>query len=280
MKDHHYQKRLKMRAKFIIVVLLYTTSLWAQHPNEFTVVLQNSRYEANTIKKIEDIVDRNKYYFIGSYYIDKDNEGVINLKDLKKGLNKNVPKNTVGFLILDIENKLYHDLKKDNASLDFKIAEQAFIGMINFVRRHRPNIQISVYGIPFTTYWDEIKIAKYDNIVKKLDFISPHLYMYYPNKQFGKERNVAYLKKNLSLFLDYKNRLGIDVYPFIWYRIHPSNKKYKNKILSSVEINDYLDIIKDEDVENCKVDGVLWWEPQLKKPFDIDKKLINTFVED
>ncbi|MDE1208104.1 hypothetical protein [Tenacibaculum larymnensis] len=267
-----------MKTKLIFIMLLYSICFFSQDMNEFSLVLQEGRYKEKTINRIANVINTKKYYFIGKYYIDRKNEGIINLKDLEVGLNRIVPKDTEGFLVLDLENKLYHDLKKDTTSTLFKKAEVAFIDMIKYVKKHRPKIKISVYGIPFTTYWDKVKTKKYYKIVSNLDFISPHLYIYYPNEQFKKEKNILYLKKNLSLFLDYKKKLGVEVYPFIWYKIHPSNKKYKGKILSSNEINDILKVIRNENYEACKVNGVLWWEPMLRKPFDIDGKLISTFI--
>lgn len=176
-----------MKTKLIFIMLLYSKCFFSQDMSEFSLVLQEGRYKEKTINRIANVINTKKYYFIGKYYIDRKNEGIINLKDLEVGLNRIVPKDTEGFLVLDLENKLYHDLKKDTTSTLFKKAEVAFIDMIKYVKKHRPKIKISVYGIPFTTYWDKVKTKKYYKIVSNLDFISPHLYIYYPNEQFKKK---------------------------------------------------------------------------------------------
>lgn len=244
-----------------------SSSCFAQKDNgKLELLIQTNRYGENTIAGISKNVKVNNYFFIGKYYIDRYNKGIIDYTTLETGLDRLIPKESDGFLILDIENKIYHALKKGEVSgASFKSNAKKFVDMIKFVKEKRPNLKVSVYGIPFTRYWDPQQFGRYDEIVKQMDFISPHLYIYYPDEQFGQDKNEKYLKDNLAVFMDYKRRLNVDVYPFIWYVIHPSNKKYGGKFIETKRMKKYIKIIDEYEYEGQNVNGAIWWEPGRSK---------------
>src|SRR5690606_29387978 len=79
------------------------------------------------------------------------------------------------------------------------------------------------------------------------------------------DKNEKYLKDNLSVFLDYKSSLNVDVYPFIWYEIHPSNKKYAGTFIAAERMKEYIEIIDKHNYNGASVSGALWWEPARSK---------------
>ncbi len=255
--------------------------IYAQKSNDFNVYLQKSRYNNETIIKLNKEISVYNYYFIGAYYIDRKHEGIINLTTLKDGLDKIVPdKLDSGYLCLDIENDIYKSLKFNKNKKKGEESIDKLIEMVQYVKKERPNLQVTIYGIPFTFYWEKVYYQRFDRLIKELDFISPHLYIYYPSKQVGEKANIDYLEKNLEVFLDYGKRLNKPVLPFFWYRVHPSNKKFGKEILQEKEIMKYLSFIKYFSYNSLKVSGVLWWEPMNKDKIDINSQILKSFIND
>jgi len=267
---------------FTILVFFQCSFLLAQKEEKFNLYLQQSRYSKEAIKSLEEEqINVKNYLFIGSYYIDRKNEGIINYKTLEEGLDKIIPnKMSEDYLCLDIENAIYKSLKfsKSN-SKEFRNNQKKLIELVKFVKNKRPNIKVTLYGIPFTFYWEDVPYKRFDKLIKQLDFISPHLYIYYPEKQVGFKANKNYLEKNLKVFLDYGERLDKPVIPFVWYRVHPSNKKFGSNILKESELKNYLIMARTFTHKKNTISGFLWWEPMNKEKIDINNILIRSFVE-
>lgn len=235
----------------------------------FYIYLQQNRYDT----KVSNLVYGNsnfKYYkYLANYYIDREKKGVINYIYVDEGLNKLYPnKYESGFLCLNLENKIYQNVKNfKSGQVQFENSIDLLKGLIKYVKTKRPNLMVGIYGMPFNYYYDiQKKVGesnKLDELLREVDYISPHLYIYYPDKQKGKEANIGYFKKNLKVALEYGKRLNKPVIPYVWYLIHPSNKKYGNELIGKKEMVNYLNTIKNYVYLNQSVNGIIWWEPGI-----------------
>ena len=61
----------------------------------------------------------------------------------------------------------------------------------------------------------------------------------------------------------------------MWYKIHPSNKKYGGSVVSAKQYYEYLNMLKNYKYKNKRVEKVIYWEP-AKTTIDINKKIKET----
>jgi len=235
--------------------------------DDFKLYIQNNRYNNYIVNLAVSNNQIDFYHYLGNYYIDKKKEDIINLKNVEEGLNILFPdRNARAFLCLNIENEVYKGIR-DNLkdSKKFIHNNQELIKLIQFVKKKRPNVQVGIYGIPFNYYWSVQKLRntekKYDELLREVDFISPHLYIHYPNHQVGKTANFDYLNKNMVQALEYGKRLNKPVIPYVWYLVHPANKKYGREYIDVNTMKEYLNHIRKFQFEGRKINGVIWWEP-------------------
>lgn len=228
-------------------------------------------YVRKNMYNIEDYFKQNKVYrfynMLGENYIDPQKQGGINEESINKGLNRLYPDTSAtGYLIIDIENKVVKDFRdyplNDPRFLDadFRLKE-----LVSLVKRSRPNLKISLYGLPSRVFypnqnkWNDDK--KLDQILSLCDFIAPSLYILYPDKEKGTEVNESYIKQNLKTALDYGKRLDKPVIPFIWYAVSPGNKLYGGEVLDKQEVVHQVELVRDFEWGGTKSAGVIWWEP-------------------
>jgi hypothetical protein len=235
--------------------------------DNFTLYIQNNRYNKQIVNLALSNNQIDFYHYLGNYYIDRKKENIINLINVEEALNKLFPdRNTSAFLCLNIENEVYKGVRDNSkGSKKFIYNNLELIKLIQFVKKKRPNIKVGIYGIPFNYYWSIQKLRntekKYVALLREVDFISPHLYIHYPNHQVGKTANFEYLNKNIEQALEYGKRLNKSVIPYVWYLVHPANKKYGAEYIDVNTMKEYLNHIRKFQLEGRKVNGVIWWEP-------------------
>lgn len=72
---------------------------------------------------------------------------------------------------------------------------------------------------------------------------------------------MEYFKKNLDVAFDYAIRLNKPVIPFVWYLIHPSNKRYRYEMIPRMEMLTYIDYIHNyKSYNNNSISGMVWWD--------------------
>jgi hypothetical protein len=139
---------------------------------------------------------------------------------------------------------------------------------------------VGIYGIPFSFNYsfqkDANNFIKIKPLLNKVDFISPSLYMAYSEQQYSDEKTKSLIENNLSLFLDYSKRANKPLYLYVWYKIHPANKKYGLSNMSTKRMNLYLSTINNFRYNGKKVDGLIWWEPSVRGGASVD---INKILE-
>lgn len=199
--------------------------------------------------------------------------------------------NDTGVVVLDWESGPYKQLMYHNADEQvFKEAAQKWIDLIREVKRQRPNLKVGVYGMPFRAFndWQKNKFnqpGKLTDLLREVDFIAPSLYILYPDEQIGHKRNLQYLKDNLDFALAYGKELDKPVIPFVWHRIHGSNKAYGNDIIPKKVFTEYVDYIASYSSNGYMASGVFWYDysqrsDQLKgldkinNPFTYDSLIV------
>lgn len=238
-------------------------------------IIQSGRYNY----KVTTVSDN--YYYFGGYYIDPNKEDIINFVTLKNGINKIIKDiHYNGYIILNIENKIYQELKEEPIThKNYEKNIKSFVDMVELVKELRPNAKVAIYNIPFMFHYEvQRERSDYDKlypILNVVDFFAPSLYLHYNEKQRKSEFFSAYINSNLNLNFEYAERLNKKVYPFVWYKIHPSNRNYGGDVVSTKQYSEYLNMIKNYRYKNKRVEKVIYWEP-AKTTIDIDKKAKET----
>ena len=177
-----------------------------------------------------------------------------------------------GKLVLDWEEKTVFKALRDYPVTDsrYKTAEAEWRKLISIIRELRPNVEIGIYGIPFTG-WGKGTIAKYNpegkynELLSLVDFLAPSVYLPYADEEVGHERNLQYIRDNLNVALDYGKGLRKPVYPFFWHRIHDYNKNYGYELMQIDVFANYVKAISTYSYNGYKASGMYWWEALSKK---------------
>ena len=258
---------MKKSALLILFLCLgVSCSVFSQSIDDFNIYIFKKRYNSDTQKKAEELKNVKSMDLISGYAIDPNKKGIIDLQSVSKYITRLYPnKNDQGLLCLNLENKLYQNLKSNRVSeATFKEAINSFVSMLNLIKQLRPNVKVGIYGLPFRTFGaSQISpdYNKLDPILKICDFIFPSLYIIYPDKQISAKRNNDYFVQNLDAAFKYGERLKKPVIPFVWYLVHPLNKAYGYEMLSKTEMKRHLDFLKQYRYKNTmKVGGVVWWD--------------------
>ncbi|MDM1073320.1 hypothetical protein HX001_12595 [Empedobacter brevis] len=262
-----------MKNIILLFIIISSVNLYSQ---EIPVYAQQRRYSEINCKSCI----RN-YYFFGEYYIDRNKKNIIDLKTLEAGINKIVEDvNSTDLIVLDIENKIYQDIKiKSRKDKDYKKNIEKLVEMVQFVKKIRPKSKVVLYGIPFNFNYsfqkDYNDYEKLKPLLNAVDYLSPSLYLMYSNK----ERDVSYFKNyiesNLELTFQFASKVNKEVLPFIWYKVHPYNKKYGNMSIEDNSFKNYINTIKNFRYQNKKVKGLIYWESSKDK-MNINGKLEKT----
>lgn len=243
--------------------------------NEFHIYVLHNRYSKIDQEYINDHkIFKNITILIG-LMIDPHNQGIIDSQSVKASLIKLFPDSAdTGILCIDLENKLYQNLKNFSAnSIQYNEAVTAFTDLIKLIRRVRPQIKIGIYGLPFRTYYSsQLKWnidQKLDPILSLTDYLFPSLYILYAQKANSKQNYIRktndYLLQNLNTAFDYAERLHKKVIPFVWYLANSNQGDFNYELLDKEEMKRYINFIRDYRSDNAQVSGVIWWE--TKTPF-------------
>lgn len=242
----------------LIIMMLVGLSTTAQ---SISPIIQVKRYSQ------EVSYGNDNYYFLGQYYIDPKKKGIIDLKSIEKGILKVVKdKNYSEYIVLDIENKVYHELRTNSKNhVNYKKNIKSLVEVVNLVKKLRPKSKVVIYNIPFKFISSNQKsnndYEKLYPLLQAVDALTPSLYLNYTDTQKKSAFFSSYIDDNLDLCFEYAERLNKKVYPFIWYKIHPSNRKHGGDVIASKQYANYLNLIKKYRYKSSRVEKVIYWEP-------------------
>jgi len=218
--------------------------------------------------------------------IDPRKEGKVDEPTLTRYIEKTFPdKNKYGVCLIDWEEP-FREIKKHykNASI-YKPIEEEYIKVIRIIRKLRPNVEVSIYGIPFVSFsrrspvLDVNKNGFFDNLLSHCDVITPSIYLRYADEEVGQARNIKYLQENLDVAMEYGQRLNKKVVPYFWYRIHPMNKDYGLKTLSEKAMSAYMQSLMSYSYKGKKLGGIIWYEGNIPHTLKIDAPALKKELE-
>jgi hypothetical protein len=215
-----------------------------------------------------DFVIKNE---IGVYKIIYENKFVSNdLLDevkLKKEIIKSFPQSTAsGFGVLDWEGHGMQVLTVQDNDKDLRLYISQFVKALKIAKRLRPNVRWAFYALPFREYWNVNTSFKKKNyrigeIFENQGFIAPSLYIFYPDESSSK-RNKEYITNNVEFALELGNMYKKAVYPFIWHRVHPSNRMYGEQLAPISVFSKEVSQILNTSYNGNKVSGLMWWQSE------------------
>ncbi|MDV7187796.1 hypothetical protein R3X25_10930 [Lutibacter sp. TH_r2] len=248
-----------------IYVLFLLTSLNVFSQNTFSIYYKKNIYNEETNKYLETNKNFKSYNILIQHFIDPKNEGIINLEKVERYLIKTFPnKNEGGVLCINLENQIFKNLRDNNCGKKYRKAVSDFKKLIKLIKNIRPNFQVGIYGLPFRTYyksqfkWNENR--KLDPILKLTDIIFPSLYIFYPDIDGNWTNTNNYLERNLNTAFSYAQRLDKVVIPFMWYMVHPSNKKHRNELIDLEAMQHYIEFVKNYQYKGNSVRGIVYWD--------------------
>lgn len=267
--------------KFLIVIFfLISITFDVLGQKSKSIYFFKERYDKSVQNEVLNIYNNIK--IIGASSIYRNYNSNIDLDLYKRNLLKLIPdRNDNSLLCIDIENIQFEKLKKGNLSEQSKSAN-AFYELLKLTKSLRPKLKIGFYGIPFNFYYDSQNtfnsIQKFGSLLNEVDVLFPSVYIYYPEKQKGVNSNLQYLEKNLVVALNLGTKFNKPVYPFFWYLVHPSNKKFGYSMLSKDEVNQYLSFMNNFTYNGKSISGIIWWDtitPYNKKMIKNNSRNIN-----
>ena len=218
--------------------------------------------------KVRDYLLQNNFseaHLLTYKAIDPDKNQQVNEDAIRKATAEFYPdKDATGLFIIDWEAQPFIDLRESDADdTRFKAAEAKFMQVVNVLKEFRPQLKVAIYGIPFraTTGGQQKKSSnKLDNLLSRCDVITPSLYIINTDEEVGPQRNMDYLKQNMDLAMDFGTRLNKPVAPFVWYKVHPGNKKFGMNIIPKDKMQRYLGFLDDYNYRGSRLNGIIWWE--------------------
>lgn len=170
-----------------------------------------------------------------------------------------------GTCVIDREDSVYYNLRLDKSSKPFDRAMESFIRVVKIMRKTRPNVKIGIYGLPFDVFYPTADIYnednKFDELFQSCDFIAPGIYIDFPDKEIGHQRNISYIQHNLNVALQYGYRLKKPVIPFIWEIIHPTNAQYGWMLIPKEEYESYARFMIHYKFLSESIRGFFLWTP-------------------
>src|SRR5690606_30209119 len=212
-------------------------------------------------------------------------QDIIDYKSVNKWITELFPLyKQEGTLCIDLENKLYQNIRgnnitrvKSSSKKEYLDGEKAFIDLVKYVKKLRPNVKVGIFEMPFRVYsTSEIRkntSQNLDSILQQVDIIFPCVYVPFPAKIKSTQSNYYFLKTNLDLAFKYGDKLNKPVIPFFWYLYYSSDKTYRYELMPKEELWKYVQYIEEyKSVNNSGVKGIVWWDT----PTPYSKKLIKS----
>lgn len=245
--------------KFICITLfsIFIYSAYSQNRkifflNEGTSV-QNKFVAKNSLNTYVNISEG---YFVTN--------GEYSPEGLKNIITKLFPgKNDTGYAVLDWESAGMHSLVKQDSKFAYFLGQ--FIMAIEDAKRLRPKVKWSYYAVPYKYYESSpsiytANVERLSKLFKALDFIAPSLYIL--KNEAMNSIDMARVDETLSIALKLGNKYSKPVYPFIWHRIHPSNKRESLSLVNARIFDDYIGHLLNYKYKNIGISGLIWWHTE------------------
>lgn len=184
-----------------------------------------------------------------------------------------------GLITLNWEGKAFENLQKsaDADAAKYNGQAQEFVKAIKKVKELCPNAKVNVYGLPFSNYYPthldkrsrNLPTKKFTPIFQEVHFISPSLYLQYPDYDNVSDlSNAEFLTQNLDSALRKGEIYGKPVIPFFWWRISTSVTldRYKpGYFLYPAKFAEYTNLLLTYTKNGRRASGIVMWDAQTAK---------------
>lgn len=240
----------------------------------FLLIFLNPYLYSQELYLREDISNKGVQKFIKDYnlkifkifnepkFLDGEN---LDEKLLVSSLLKEFPnKNDSNFLVLNWEKKGIDVLTNQKNEKEFNFFLKEYVRALNIIKKYRPNLKVSFYGIPFPK-WNKNdlnyykKVSNLSILLKEQDFLSPSLYVLNSKNLIETK---SYIKNSISFALSIGKEYNKPIYPFVWHRAHTLDKGNEWQLLSKDMFSTVINIIKNENYKGLKVSGIFWWHSE------------------
>jgi len=196
--------------------------------------------------------------------IDPEDDVTFDKNRVSKKIKKYFPEeNDLGYLIINWERKMFHDLKGRN-EIKYNNAINQLTGLIKYIKKIRANVLIGVYGIPFrqntirnsNSHYPTKKIMP---VLELVDFIAPSLYILYSDKENTNKDNIKYLQINLERALKFGYALNKIVIPYLGYRYYSKYSIDSWKLIPPQEFKSYVEFIMKNNYRGKTIGGFIIW---------------------
>ncbi|WP_242916746.1 T9SS type A sorting domain-containing protein [Pontibacter liquoris] len=253
----------------LVAVLILSAQAFAQVAPNFDIFILPYRFGDKSVAYFEGSGFKTKNIRIMTQgnIVYSDNHNKYDLSKVRNFIERFYPDaNSNETLVLDWESGPFKSLRDyPESDSRFKTAEATLLGLMSDIKKMRPNLKLSYYTLPFRT-WNDWQAANYnapgklDNIMSKMDFISPSLYLLFADEEVGRSRNMQYMKENLDMAMKYGQKYGKPVYPFLWHRVHFGSPLYGKDIIQKDVYTAYVKYMKDYSYNGVKLKGMYWWD--------------------
>lgn len=243
---------------FLIIFMCFFEIFFSQKKIFFANDFQNQSHKnfvtSNKINPLE--------FFYEQEFVNNDE---VDFKKLNKIILKKIPSaKSTTYIVLDWESKTYDQLFISSFS---KNSVNQFLSAIKYIKSKRPKVKVGIYALPSREFWGaneewENKNLSLSDIYKKVDFITPSIYMFYEDSQIKSVLNTNYINKNVTLALKIGTEYKKPVFPMIWHRYHPSNPDFGLMLIPYNFFRNYVKDIVNITYDGKSIDGIFWWQAE------------------
>jgi hypothetical protein len=231
----------------ILCCLLSLTAPGQTNDSGFNVYIFSAYYSRNVSAYLLTNNVR-EAHMLPQYIIDTNKDQEMDAESVKRYTEKFYPNaGDTGLFIIDWEAKPFKDLQNnDQNDPQFQAAVAKYQQLVSIIKTMRPRVKVGIYGLPFRFFGSKPgknDATKLDALLSRCDVITPSCYIVYTDEQVGAPKNVNYLQQNLDQALSAGQRLNKPVIPFVWYKVHPGNKRFGMTVLPKDKMQRYLDLI-------------------------------------
>ena len=209
---------------------------------------------------------------VGQRSIEGKGEAVVDAEVLTQFIESRVPDpGSRAMIVLDWEGEAMKVLNAGEGASPLKYQRyyRGFTEAYRLVKEIRPNATVGYYGFPIRDYWNRNaswrqKNRGLDTLISQFDAVFPSVYDFYNNRLSDKSDSL-YVADNIKEALLMGQRIGRPVYPFVWHRYHPSNKKVGRQLIPIPEWSDHLRNIVNTNINGQRVNGLFWWSNEYGK---------------
>jgi hypothetical protein len=209
----------------------------------------------------------NRVIVVAEKYIEGEAEGEVDTVKLMAFIQKILPLDLEEAIIaLDWEGPIMAILEKGNLNQnkEYIDAADAYRLAYRTVKKIRPRATVGFYRFPIRNYHNRGETWRARNrslepLLSEFDALFPSVYDFYDSESKAESRDIDYVNENIEEALLIGDRIGKPVYPFVWHRYHPSNKRKPEWLIPIVEFENHMSAVALAEVEGKHVDGIVWW---------------------